>query len=200
MTVSSCASVMDARPGIMGLPVPGHDVTIVSDEGEPLRDGELGNIAVRRPNPVMFLKYWDNPHATDSKFAGEWLLTGDTGVRDEKGWLHFVGRDDDVITSSGYRIGPGEIEDCLLGHMAIKMAGVVGAPDEERTETVKAFVLLEDGFEPSMDLAEDIQTWVKTRLAAHEYPRIVEFVDELPMTATGKIIRKDLRARSLSSR
>ncbi len=199
LIVSSCSAVMDARPGIMGRPVPGHDVAIVTGNGAPVPDGELGNIAVRSPNPVMFLEYWDKPDATESKFAGEWLLTGDTGVRDEKGWLRFVGRDDDIITSSGYRIGPGEIEDCLLRHKAIRMAGVVGVPDEERTEIVKAFILLEDGFEPSTELAEDIQVWVKTRLAAHEYPRIVEFVDELPMTATGKIIRKDLRACSLGA-
>jgi len=195
MIVSSCAAVMDARPGIMGRAVPGHELAIVSDDGKPLPDGTLGNIAVKRPNPVMFLEYWDNPEATRAKFAGDWLLTGDRGVRDEKGWLRFVGRDDDVITSSGYRIGPGEIEDCLIGHPSVRMAGVIGVPDEARTEIVKAFVVLAEDAEPSGELARDIQEWVKTRLAAHEYPRLVEFVDELPLTATGKIIRNELRAR-----
>ena len=195
MIVSSCARVMEARPGIMGRAVPGHELAIVSDDGDGLADGTLGNIAVRRPNPVMFLEYWQNPDATRAKFAGDWLLTGDKGVRDEKGWLRFVGRDDDVITSSGYRIGPGEIEDCLIGHPSIRMAGVIGVPDKERTEVVKAFVVLADDVKPSDELAGEIQAWVKTRLAAHEYPRLVEFVDDLPLTATGKIIRNELRNR-----
>lgn len=196
MIVSSCAAIMEARPGIMGRAVPGHELAIVSDEGKPLPDGTLGNIAVKRPNPVMFLEYWRNPDATRNKFAGDWLLTGDTGLRDEKGWLRFIGRDDDVITSSGYRIGPGEIEDCLIGHPSVRMAGVIGVPDDERTEIVKAFIVLAEDTTPSDELARDIQDWVRTRLAAHEYPRLVEFVDELPLTATGKIIRNELRARS----
>ena len=148
MIVSSCAALMPPRPGIMGRPVPGHDVAIVSDDGHAARRWRARkHVAVKRPDPVMFLEYWDNPAATRDKFAGDWLLTGDTGVRDEEGWIRFVGRDDDVITSSGYRIGPGEIEDCLIGHAAVKMAGVVGKPDPERTEIVKAFILLEDGRE-----------------------------------------------------
>ncbi len=195
MIVSSCTAVMPAKPGIMGRPVPGHDVAVVSDDGTPLPEGEHGNIAVKSPDPVMFLEYWDNPQATQNKFFGEWLLTGDTGFQDDEGWLHFVGRDDDVITSSGYRIGPGEIENCLIGHAAVKMACVVGKPDRQRTEIVKAFILLEEGIETSSELAEDIQTWVKQRLAAHEYPREIEFVAELPMTATGKLIRNALRSR-----
>ncbi len=196
MIVSSCAVLMPPRSGVMGRPVPGHEVAIVSDDGTPLPDGEHGHVAVKRPDPVMFLEYWDNPDATRDKFAGDWLLTGDTGVRDGNGWLRFVGRDDDVITSSGYRIGPGEIEDCLIGHAAVRMAGVVGKPDADRTEIVKAFILLEDGVDPSRDLEREIQTWVKDRLAAHEYPREIEFVDELPLTATGKLIRNALRARA----
>ena len=195
MIVSSCAALMPPRPGIMGRPVPGHDVAIVSDDGVPLPDGEQGHIAVRRPDPVMFIEYWDNPDASREKFAGEWLLTGDAGMRDADGWIRFVGRDDDVITSSGYRIGPGEIEDCLIGHEAVKMAGVVGKPDPKRTEIIKAFILLADGMEASADLEREIQDWVRDRLAAHEYPREIEFVDELPLTATGKLIRKELRAR-----
>ena len=196
MIVSSCSGIMDARPGIMGRAVPGHRVAIVGDKGEELDCETLGNIAVRRPDPVMFLGYWNNPEATERKFAGDWLLTGDTGLRDEDGWLHFVGRDDDVITSSGYRIGPGEIEDCLIKHPAVAMAGVVGKPDEQRTEIVKAYVVLKNDIEASEDLAKEIAAFVKTRLAAHEYPREVAFVDALPLTTTGKVIRRELRARA----
>ncbi|GAA0786193.1 AMP-dependent synthetase [Roseibium denhamense] len=196
MIVSSCHKVMDARPGIMGRPVPGHNVAIVDDNGTPVADGTLGNIAVERPDPVMFLGYWNNPDATRQKFAGDWLLTGDTGMKDEGGWIRFVGRDDDVITSSGYRIGPGEIEDCLIKHPAVALAGVVGKPDPQRTEIVKAFIVLKAGHEPGDALAKEIADFVKIRLAAHEYPREIEFVDALPMTTTGKVIRRELRTRA----
>jgi len=196
MIVSSCARLMEARPGIMGKPVPGHTVSVVSDTGEELSAGTLGNIAVARPDPVMFLSYWNNSEATDRKFAGQWLLTGDTGIKDADGWIRFVGRDDDVITSSGYRIGPGEIEDCLIRHPAVAMAGVVGKPDPQRTEIVKAYIVLKGDIDPSDDLAGEIADFVKTRLAAHEYPREVEFVDALPLTTTGKVIRRQLRARA----
>jgi len=195
MIVSSCAQLMPVRPGIMGRAVPGHRLAIVDEAGTVMPEGTLGNIAVRRPDPVMFLEYWRNPAATAAKFAGDWLHTGDTGTMDAEGWIKFVGRDDDVITSAGYRIGPGEIEDCLLGHPAVRFAGVVGKPDPQRTEIVKAYVVLKEGLEPSEALARDIQAHVKTRLAAHEYPREVAFVSELPMTTTGKIIRRELRSR-----
>ncbi|MEP3431268.1 MAG: acyl-CoA synthetase [Roseibium sp.] len=198
MIVSSCQQIMDARPGIMGRPVPGHEVDIVSDSGNVLPDETLGNIAVKQPDPVMFLKYWNNPEATAKKFAGDWLLTGDTGIRDRDGWIRFVGRDDDVITSSGYRIGPGEIEDCLIKHPAVAMAGVVGKPDEQRTEIVKAFIVLKQGVDGTDELAKQIASFVKTRLAAHEYPREIEFVTTLPMTTTGKVIRRELRDRSVA--
>lgn len=196
MIVSSCGSLMRERPGIMGRPVPGHRVEIISPEGEIMPDGTLGDIAVQQPDPVMFLEYWNNPAATRDKFVGDWLVTGDKGVRDVDGWLRFVGRDDDVITSAGYRIGPGEVEDCLIGHPAVRIAGVIGKPDPQRTEIVKAFIVLEDGHAATPALAAEIQEWVKIRLAAHEYPREVEFVDELPMTTTGKIIRAALRKRA----
>ena len=196
MIVSSCARLMPARPGIMGRAAPGHRLAIVDDAGAVVPEGTLGNIAVRQPDPVMFLEYWRNPAATAAKFVGDWLLTGDTGAMDAEGWIKFVGRDDDVITSAGYRIGPGEIEDCLLGHPAVRLAGVVGKPDPERTEIVKAYIVLKEGHTPSETLAREIQTYVKTRLAAHEYPREIAFVDELPMTTTSKIIRRELRARA----
>jgi len=193
MIVSSCAALMEPRVGFMGRAVPGHQLAIVDENGNAMAEGQLGNIAVKRPDPVMFLRYWDAPEATEGKFRGDWLITGDMGVRQEDGFFRFVGRDDDVITSAGYRIGPGEIEDCLLGHPAVEMAGVVGVPDATRTEIVKAFIVLADGFEPCDELTLDIQRHVKVRLAAHEYPREIEFVPSLPMTTTGKIIRRALR-------
>jgi len=193
MIVSSCASIMESRPGIMGRPVPGHEIAVVDDRGERVPNGELGNIAAKRPDPVMFLRYWNNPQATHNKFVGDWLITGDTGIMDDDRYIRFVGRDDDVITSSGYRIGPGEIEDCLLGHPVVEMAAVVGVPDDVRTEIVKAFIVLSPGVEASDRLAREIQQYVKIRLAAHEYPRQVEFVSSLPLTTTGKIIRRELR-------
>jgi acetyl-CoA synthetase len=175
LIVANCAGLMPVRPGAMGRAVP--------------------TVAVKRPDPVMFLEYWNNPAATAAKFAGDWLLTGDMARRDADGYFHFLGRDDDVITSGGYRIGPGEIEDCLLKHPAVALAAAVGVPDPLRTERVKAFLVLNDGHEPGPALAREIQDWVKTRLAAHEYPREVAFLDALPMTATGKIMRRELRQR-----
>ncbi|WP_153771347.1 acyl-CoA synthetase [Labrenzia sp. CE80] len=194
MIVSSSASIMEARPGIMGRAVPGHDVNVVDLDGKILPEDTLGNIAVKSPDPVMFLGYWENEQATRDKFAGDWLLTGDKGTRDADGWITFIGRDDDVITSSGYRIGPGEIEDCLLRHPAVALTGVVGKPDPQRTEIVKAFIVLKEGIEGTDDLAAEIAKFVKTQLAAHEYPREIAFVDTLPMTTTGKVIRRELRS------
>ena len=133
------------------------------------------------------------------KFVGDWCLTGDMGRRDGDGYLWFVGRQDDLITSAGYRIGPGEIEDCLIKHPAVAMAAVIGVPDELRTEIVKAFVVLKPGVTGNANLKSDIQNHVRSRLAAHEYPREIAFVDELPMTATGKIIRKELRRREIAN-
>ena len=143
----------------------------------------------------MFLRYWNNPAATAEKFIGEHLVTGDSGVMDSNGFVRFVGRMDDVITSAGYRIGPGPIEDCLISHPAVKEAAVVGVPDAERTEIVKAFIVLRDGQQPGDDLVRSIQDHVRTRLSAYEYPRAVEFIDALPVTATGKVIRKELARR-----
>src|SRR5204863_9228882 len=158
-----------------------------------LRAGEMGSIAYHRPDPVMFLEYWRNDAATKAKFPGEWLISGDLGVRDEAGYFRFVGRDDDLITSGGYRIGPGEIEACLSRHPAVALAAVVGEPDPIRTEVVKAVIVLKPGFAPSDALKAELQEHVRSRLAAHEYPRIVEFVPELPLTATGTLTRPALR-------
>jgi acetyl-CoA synthetase len=176
--------------------VPGHSVAVIRADGSQCPPGELGQIAIKRPDPVMFLQYWGKPDATREKFIGEWMTTGDQGVVDADGYFQFIGRDDDVITSSGYRIGPTEIEDCLIRHPAVALAAVVGKPDALRTEIVKAFIVLKSGHAPSDALAAEIQGFVKTRLSAHEYPREVAFIDEMPMTTTGKVIRRLLRQRA----
>ena len=141
----------------------------------------------------MFLEYWKNPEATQAKIANNWFRTGDVGYRDDDGFIWFVGRIDDVISSAGYRIGPGEIEDSLLGHAAVQQAAVIGKPDDMRGQIVKAFVVLSPGNDASDALAKEIQLSVRNRLSAHEYPREIEFVDDLPMTTTGKVRRIDLR-------
>jgi acetyl-CoA synthetase len=170
-------------------------VAIVDDSGQLLGPDCIGNIGIEAPDPVMFLGYWENEAATREKFAGPFLLTGDLGMQDAEGAIRFVGRNDDVITSAGYRIGPGPIEDCLLKHPAVAMAAVVGVPDAQRTEIVKAFIVLKPQAVPSSELVGELQRFVSTRVAAHEYPRAIEFVDSLPTTATGKIIRRELRER-----
>ena len=193
LIVGCCADIMEIRPGSMGRAIPGHVVDVIDVQGNPAKAGTVGEIAVKRPDPVMFLEYWQNPEATRSKFIGDWLLTGDLAKKDVDGYFWFNGRKDDVITSAGYRIGPAEIEDCLMKHPAVALVAVVGIPDELRTEIVKAFVVPQADVKPGTEVAEDIKTFVKTRLAAHEYPREVEFVEELPMTATGKIMRRELK-------
>lgn len=193
MTVSSCSALFDVKPGAIGKAAPGHRVAVIDNSGGIVPAGEQGRIAVRSPDPVMFLEYWNNPAATQAKFIGDWLVTGDMGIEDEQGYLTFVGRDDDVITSAGYRIGPGPIEDCLLSHPAVRMAAVVGKPDPQRTEIVKAYVVLRDGIDASDSLTRELQEHVRTHLSAHEYPREVRYVDALPQTATGKVIRRELR-------
>jgi acetyl-CoA synthetase len=179
----------------MGRAIPGHLVEIVDDDGNGLPRCTVGHVAIKKPDPVMFLKYWKNQSATEDKFVGDWCLTGDTAHKDEDGYLWFVGRQDDLITSSGYRIGPGEIEDCLLKHPSVAMAAVVGVPDKIRTEIVKAFIVLKPEATAGETLEKDIKHFVRHRLSAHEYPRLIEFIEALPMTATGKIIRKDLRIK-----
>ncbi len=191
--LGSSSALGVSRPGAIGRSVPGHRVTTVDENGHEVPVGSLGQIAIRAPDPVMFLGYWNEPEATAGKFSNGWLLTCDLGRRDEQGYVEFVGRDDDVITSSGYRIGPSEIEDCLSGHPAVRLAAVVGKPDALRTEIVKAFVVLVDGHAPSEVLASELRDWVKNRLSMHEYPREIAFVDELPLTTSGKVIRRMLR-------
>lgn len=198
LVLSSCSKLGVSRAGAIGKPVPGHEVAVIDEAGDIVADGISGQIAVKRPDPVMFLGYWRNEVATQAKFIGDWMLTGDQGVRDADGYFSFFGRDDDVITSSGYRIGPGEIEDCLTGHPAVALAAVIGKPDPLRTEIVKAYIVAAPGVEANADLAAAVRDWVKTRLSAHEYPREIEFVESLPLTTTGKVIRRVLRDRAVA--
>src|SRR3954465_5602664 len=198
--VGNCQSAWPAKPGSIGRPYPGHRVAVIDDQGKELPPGELGEIAVNRScngqrDPVFFLEYWKNPQATREKFVGDWGLTGDQAKIDEDGYLWYQGRSDDVIKSAGYRIGPAEIENCLLKHRAVANAAVIGKPDETRGAIVKAYVVLQPGEAPTPELIEDIQGHVRGRLAPYEYPREIEFIDALPMTTTGKVQRKELRKR-----
>ncbi|MFP4536922.1 MAG: AMP-binding protein [Dichotomicrobium sp.] len=191
MVVSSCAALFPPRGGCIGKPVPGHEVAVIDADGAPA-EGE-GDIAIRRGSAAMMLEYWNRPQATADKFRGDWMLTGDRGLW-EADYLRFKGREDDVITSAGYRIGPAEIEDCLLTHPAVATAGVVGKPDSLRTEIVKAYVVVKPGIEATEELAEELKAHVKDRLASYSYPREIAFLDALPLTVTGKVIRKELKA------
>jgi len=194
LLIGNCASLFSVRPGSMGRATPGHRVEIVASDGRPLPTGEAGIIAVRRPDPVMFLGYWNNREATRAKFAGEWCLTGDVAVKDGEGYVWYKGREDDLISSGGYRIGPTDIEDCLMKHPAVLMAAVVGSPDPVRGEIVKAFVVAKPEVPTGPGLSEKIRSFVGARLAYYQAPREIVFVSELPLTATGKIMRRELRA------
>ncbi len=195
--VGNSSRVWDVRPGSMGRPYPGHEVAVLDDDGTPVPVGTVGQIAVHRPDPVVFLEYWGRPEATRAKFtpSGKWLLTGDLARLDSDGYLWFSSRNDDVINSAGYRIGPAEIESCLIHHPSVAMAAAIGVADPVRGEVVKAFVQLAEGYPPSVELEHELQSLVRGRLAAYLYPRHIEFVDALPMTTSGKIRRIELRER-----
>jgi acetyl-CoA synthetase len=198
--VGNCQAAWPVKPGSIGRPYPGHRVAVIDEEGNERPRGELGEIAVHRTcngeaDPVFFLEYWKNPQATKDKFIGDWGLTGDQGKMDGEGYLWYQGRSDDVIKSAGYRIGPAEIESCLVKHPAVANAAVIGKPDATRGAIVKAFIVLQPGERPSKQLEEDIQRHVRGRLAPYEYPKEIEFIDALPMTTTGKVQRKELRKR-----
>jgi acetyl-CoA synthetase len=193
LVIGSNSRLFPIRPGSMGKATPGFDVRIINENGEELPRGSRGIIGVRQPNPVTMLEYWRNPEATAKKYAGGFLLTGDLGIQDEDGYFWYVSREDDVITSAGYRVGPSEIEHTLMKHPAVAMSAVVGIPDPIRTEAIKAWIVLRPGFAPNDALAREIQDFVKVQLAAHEYPRFVQFTDTLPMGATGKVLRRELR-------
>lgn len=194
LVMASCHGTMEVRPGSMGQPVPGMEVALLGEDGTPVADGEIGEICVKRGTPVMFLEYWGKPDKTAEKFTGDWMRTGDLATRDTDGYYSYVSRDDDVITSAGYRIGPTEIEECLASHPDVVMAAAVGVPDTARTEIVKGFVVLRNGATHT-GLDKVLIDRVKTRISPHVAPREIAFVDELPMTSTGKIMRRALRER-----
>ncbi len=198
--VGNCQSAWPVKPGSIGRPYPGHRVAVIDEQGKERPRGELGEIAVMRgEDPVFFLEYWKNPQATRDKFIGDWGCTGDQGKMDEDGYLWYQGRSDDVIKSAGYRIGPAEIESCLVKHPSVANAAVIGKADEARGQIVKAFIVLQPGEQPSAALEDDIRKHVRGRLAPYEYPREIEFIAELPMTTTGKVQRKELRKREEAS-
>jgi acetyl-CoA synthetase len=190
-----------AKPGSMGRPYPGHRIAVIDDDGRTVADGEIGDIAVNRVapdgsrDPVFFLEYLKNPEATARKFMGDWCRTGDLAKRDADGYLWYQGRADDMFKAAGYRIGPSEIENCLVRHPAVANAAVVPSPDETRGNIVKAFVVLAPGYMASTALEEDIRRHVRGSLAPYEYPKEIEFIDALPMTTTGKVQRRVLRER-----
>ena len=193
LVVGYCSEIMEIVPGAIGRAVPGHMVEVIDEDGQVAKPDELGEIAVKAPDPVMFLGYWQNPAATREKFIGDWMRTGDYGRKDKDGNFWFSGRQDDIIESGGFRIGPGEVEDCLMKHPAVALVGVIGVADPVRGEIVKAFILPRSGVTPDKALEQSIQDHVKKRLEAHAYPREVAFVDEMPRTKTGKILRNELR-------
>jgi acetyl-CoA synthetase len=190
-----------AKPGSMGRPYPGHRIAVIDDEGAEVPSGAMGEVAVNRSapdgssDPVFFLEYFKNPEATAKKFSGDWCRTGDLATQDEDGYLWYQGRADDMFKAAGYRIGPSEIENCLLKFAAVANAAVVPSPDETRGNVVKAFIVLAPGHSPSRGLEEDIQRHVRRFLAPYEYPKEIEFIDALPMTTTGKVQRRVLRDR-----
>jgi acetyl-CoA synthetase len=190
--IGNCASVFPIRPGSLGRALPGTVIAVLDDDGHPVI-GQLGELAVDRNHPSTMLEYWRNPAATEEKFHGDWLLTGDLAIQDEDGYIWFQARKDDVINSAGYRIGPGEIEGSLGAHPAVAMSAVIGVPDERRGQVPKAFVVLRPGYHGDDALADELRMHVRTRLAPHEVPRAITFLDDLPKTTTGKIMRRALR-------
>ena len=196
LLVGNAPTLFPPRPGSMGRPYPGHDVGVIDDDGNDVEAGVDGEIALRLPDPVAFLGYFGAPEATAEKTRGGWLRTGDIARRDEDGYIWFLGRADDLIISAGYRISPLEVEQCLLAHDAVLSAAVVGVPDELRGQIVKAFVVPVPSATRGDELVQELQAFVRERLAAYEYPRAVEFVDELPQTVTGKIRRAVLAGRA----
>jgi acetyl-CoA synthetase len=199
--VGNSHTLWPAKPGSIGRPYPGHRVGVIDDEGKEVAPGAVGEVALHRsdihgaPDPVFFLEYWKNPEATQNKYSGNWCRTGDLAKKDEDGYFWYQGRADDVFKSAGYRIGPSEIENCLLKHAAVANAAVVGSPDPERTNIVKAFIVLTPGHRPSAELEAELQAHVRGKLAPYEYPKEIEFIDALPMTTTGKVQRRVLRLR-----
>lgn len=185
---------MTARPGSMGKPTPGNRVEIVNDEGELAAVSEVGDIAVHIDTPALFKEYLKDPERTSMQFRGDYYITGDRAKKDEDGYFWFEGRGDDIIISSGYTIGPFEVEDALTNHPAVRECAVVASPDEVRGSVVKAFIVLRDASKTAdTELVTELQNHVKEKTAPYKYPRKIEFVEELPKTASGKIMRVQLR-------
>jgi acetyl-CoA synthetase len=199
--VGNSHALWPAKPGSMGRPYPGHRIAILDDSGAEVTTGQLGEVAINRvgpdgaADPVFFIEYFKNPEGTARKFTGDWCRTGDLATRDADGYLWYQGRADDMFKAAGYRIGPSEIENCLVKHPAVANAAVVPSPDETRGNVVKAFIVLAPGIAASRALEEDIQQHVRKFLAPYEYPKEIEFIDALPMTTTGKVQRRLLRQR-----
>lgn len=191
--IGNSQAVYPVKPGSMGRAYPGHTLAVIDERGEPVPDGTMGEIAARDDDPTLFLGYWKQPERTTAMRTGRWVRTGDFGIRDADGYFWYHGRNDDLIKSAGYRIGPAEVEDCLLKHPAVAEAAVIGLPDPDRGQVVAAFVRLAAGQRGDDALVRVLQEFVKENLAAHKYPRIVRFVTEYPLTSTGKISRSTLR-------
>jgi acetyl-CoA synthetase len=188
---------LDVKPGAMGKPFPGTEAAIIDEEGQPLPKGEEGHLALRPLSPSFFKTYWMREEAYKSRFKNGWYFTGDRAKQDLDGYFWFIGRADDVINTAGHLVGPFEVESALIEHPAVAEAGVIGKPDKERQEIVMAFVSLNKGFTESDDLKSEIQQFVRNKLAAHAYPREIKFIDNLPKTRSGKIMRRLLKAREL---
>jgi acetyl-CoA synthetase len=196
--VTTCAQWFDVEPGSLGYPVPGHQISIVSEGGEEKSQGDIGIIGLQCPDPAMFQELWNDPKSTNRKFVGNWMNTDDLGYESEDGQFWFKSRADDLILTSGYRVGPAEVEDSIIELDAVANVGVIGVPDEKRGELVKAFVTVADSHKASAMLKDDIQTHVRENLAKYQYPREIEFMDELPTTVTGKIRRHELKERHMN--
>jgi acetyl-CoA synthetase len=202
--VGNSHTLWPAKPGSMGRPYPGHRIAVIDDEGREVPRGEPGDVAINRyapdgtRDPIFFIEYFGNPEGTRKKYSGDWCRTGDVAICDDDGYLWYQGRADDMFKAAGYRIGPSEIENCLVRHPAVANAAVVPSPDDVRGNIVKAFIVLAPGYAPSPALEADIAQHVRQHLAPYEYPKEIEFIDSLPMTTTGKVQRKVLRERERS--
>ncbi len=193
--VGGCEVLWPGRPGWMGRPYPGREVEVLDEDGKPVEVGGIGEIAVRPGDPTGMLEYWGNPEATASRLRNGWIMTGDQATINEAGYIRFLGRDDDMISSAGYRIGPAEVEEALVRHPKVAEVAVIPSPDPIRGQVVKALVVLAGGAAGDEELTTELQMQVKTEVAAYKYPRIIEYVDNLPKTTTGKLNRKLLAAR-----
>ena len=197
LVAGGCSALLERRPGAIGVPIPGHTVDVVDDDGRLVDPGGTGHLAVRQPDPVAMLSYWRRPEATAEKVVNGWLLTGDVGHKDEDGYLWFTGRADDVITRDGEQFGPGAIEECLTAHPDVALAAAIGVPDPDRGESVKAFVVAREGAASGSGLAGALLALGRRDLPAHAAPGAIELVADLPRTTTGKIMRRELRRREV---